>query len=161
MAAIPNNSLISDMWRSLSEARPRSRYAPGKQLFRYGEDTLGIYIVKKGNVDLLLSATSGEERLFERVGPGTLLALSEAISGGTHKLTAVAASEAEISFVDRQDLLRFLRQNPACCMQLVRLLSEDLHTLYHRFQCNEHLHSKPQRDGINKQGLSRRPERPN
>jgi hypothetical protein len=60
--------------------------------------------------------------------------LSEAISGGPHKLAAVAVDCAQVAFVSREDLLPFLQQNQLFCMQLVQLLSEDLHSLYHRFR---------------------------
>ena len=113
--------------------RKSNTYSPGKRLFSCGQPTRGIYLVEKGRVKLFLcSDTTGTA--FDEVGPGAVLALSEAISGGTHKLAAVAVDCAQVAFVSREDLLPFLQQNQLFCMQLVQLLSEDLHSLYHRFR---------------------------
>ncbi len=137
--------------------RSASSYAAGELLFHYGEPTRGLYMVEKGKVNLLLSSENGAEQLFETVGPGALLGLSEAISGGTHKLTAVAANQVEVAFIPRQQMLNCLRQNPACCMQLVRLLSENLHTLYHRFQSDRRGGGKLQRGEGPSSGRAARP----
>jgi CRP/FNR family transcriptional regulator len=113
--------------------RKSTTYPPGKPLFSCGQPTRGIYLVEKGRIKLFLcSDTTGTA--FDEVGPGAVLALSEAISGGPHKLTAVAVDCAHVAFVTRDDLLPFLQQNQLFCMQLVQLLSEDLHLLYHRFR---------------------------
>jgi CRP-like cAMP-binding protein len=157
----PSNSLFPELWAALDGVRSPSCYAGGKRLFHYGEPARGLYVVEKGNINLFLSSESGNEQLFETVGPGSVLGLSEAISGATHKLTAVAGCRAEVSFINRQELLRLLRQNPACCMQLVRLLSEDLHLLYHRFQCNSQGNPKPERGRALRHPQSSREDRPN
>ncbi len=156
-----SNSFSSEIWAALSKLRSPSTYGAGKLLFQYGQPTRGVYMVEKGHVDLLLSTDNGAKQLFERVGPGSLLALSEAVSGGPHKLTAVVANEAEISFVGRQELLQFMRQNPACCMHLVRLLSENLHSLYHRFQSDPRWGQQPPRVASSKQRPYTRADRPN
>jgi len=45
-----------------------------------------------------------------------------------------AEDHATIAFVPRDSLLEFLRRHCDFCMQVVRLLSEDLHRLYHKFR---------------------------
>ena len=39
---------------------------------------------------------------------------------------------AQVVFVKRKDLLKFLRDNPSICMEVVRRLSDDLHGAYER-----------------------------
>jgi CRP-like cAMP-binding protein len=80
---------------------------------------------------------SGRDRLFEVVGPGCVLGLSEALSGEPHKLTAQAVGETEVSFVDREKFMALLRSHPELCMHIVRQLSEDLHGLYYRYRTSK------------------------
>jgi CRP-like cAMP-binding protein len=128
-----SNSPVPELWHALLGIRSPQTYSPDKPLFACGQPTRGVYLVEKGKVKLFLCSEPGAPS-FDEVGPGSVLGLSEAISGTSHKLTAVASDRAQISFVDRKDLLTFLQQNQFLCLQLVRLLSEDLHLLYHRFR---------------------------
>jgi CRP/FNR family transcriptional regulator len=124
---------IPGLWATLLGLRESTTYPPGKPLFTCGQPARGIYLVQKGRVRLFLCSDT-TRAAFEEVGPGAVLALSEAISGATHKLTGVALDCAQVAFVTREDLLAFLQDNQLFCVQLVQLLSEDLHLLYHRFR---------------------------
>lgn len=130
---LSSNSPSPELWSALLGLRRPTTYPPGKPLFSCDQLTRGIYLVEKGRVKLFLcSETTGAS--FDEAGPGSVLGLSEAISGGKHKLTAVAVDCAQVAFVSRDDLLAFLQQNQGYCMELVQFLSEDLHLLYHRFR---------------------------
>jgi CRP-like cAMP-binding protein len=85
--------------------------------------------VEAGEVRLWLTAKSGR-RSFKVVGPGTVLGLSETMTGGDYELSAEAAEGARISWVERDIFLRCLHRDHQLCLQIVRLLSEDLHSLY-------------------------------
>ena len=63
-----------------------------------------------------------------------MLGLSESVSGHDYKVTAEAADQTRVSYIERQKLMAFLRDHCDICMEIVRLLSEDLHALYHRFR---------------------------
>jgi CRP-like cAMP-binding protein len=128
------NRLPPGLWSALEDIRTVRTYAKGKLLFRWGQPAHGVYLIEKGEVDLLLPASGGAERFFEKAGPGVMLGLSEAMSGDISKLTARAADRTQVAFVPREALLEFLRQHQAFCMQIVRLLSEDLHLLYHKYR---------------------------
>jgi CRP-like cAMP-binding protein len=71
-----------------------------------------------------------------------VLGRSEAISGYLCKLTARAAERTRVAYVSRENLLEFLRQHQAFCMQIVRLLSEDLHLLYGKYRYESNLASR-------------------
>jgi len=128
-----SNQLASHLWGALEGIRSERIYSVGKPLFRSGQRARGIYMVEEGEVRLVFDSDSGGGRLFEKAGPGVILGLSEAMSGDNHKLTAESEGQTQVSFIERNALLAFLRSNPALCMQVVRMLSEDLHVLYHRF----------------------------
>lgn len=109
-------------------------YAKGKTLFESGSPAVGVYFVLQGDVRLLPTTLELDRCASQKAGPGCLLGLREAIAGDTYGATAKVLNPAKVCFVSRDDLLNYLRANPACCMEVVRILSEDLHLLYHEFQ---------------------------
>jgi len=82
---------------------------------------------------MLLTAGQCQKQLLEVAGPGTVLGLSENMSGEKYKITAEAGSHTMAVFVPREEFVAFLREHVDFSMEVVRLLSEDLHGLYHRF----------------------------
>ena len=54
------------------------------------------------------------------------------MSGKPYELTAEMLDHAQVAFVRRKDLLRFLRHHREACLQVVHLLSQDLHSAYDR-----------------------------
>jgi CRP/FNR family transcriptional regulator, dissimilatory nitrate respiration regulator len=130
-----SNPSYLEFWQALDGLKSVRTYDKGTSVFRQGRPAQGIYLVEKGEVRLTLAASAKPEHTFEIAGAGSVLGLSETLSGDAHKLGAEAASQVEIAYVERGSLLDFLRNHHEFCLQIVRLLSEDLHGLYQRFQC--------------------------
>jgi CRP/FNR family transcriptional regulator len=65
-------------------------------------------------------------------GPGEVLGLGATLSGEAYEVTAELLDSAAVIFVKRKDLLKYLRNNPPVCMDVVRRLSDDLHGAYER-----------------------------
>jgi len=65
-------------------------------------------------------------------GPGEVLGLSAVLAGTPHEMTAELLDNAQVAMVKRKDLLRFLHEHREACLQVVNLLSQDLHTAYDR-----------------------------
>ena len=47
-------------------------------------------------------------------------------------MTAELLDNSQVVFVRRKDLMKFLRDNRTVCMEIVRMLSQDLHGAYER-----------------------------
>ena len=124
-----------DLWLALQALGPSGVDCAQKTLFRCGEPCRGVYMVEEGSVKLLLSAQSSVTTELETVGAGAVLGLAETVTGDEYKLTAEAAEGARISHIDRASFMDGLQQNPQLSLKIVRLLSDDLHNLYHRFLC--------------------------
>jgi CRP-like cAMP-binding protein len=106
----------------------------GSLLFQQGSPVTGVHVVESGEVRILLPTGPRQKQLLEVAGPGTMLGLSESMSGEDYRVTAEAGEETSAGFVPRQEFLEFLRTHGDFCVQVVRLLSEDLHSLYHKFR---------------------------
>jgi CRP/FNR family transcriptional regulator len=122
--------LSAEVSRALDGFKSSRVYAQGHPLFLRGQSARGVYVVESGEVRLLLPTNPKSKQVLQTVGPGTLLGLSESVSGGSHKLTAEAVCPTHISFIPRKRLMAFLRNDQRHCWSIVRLLSDNLHSLY-------------------------------
>ncbi len=104
----------------------------GTVLFREGQAARGIFLLCQGRVRLSVCSESGRRMSLRVATSGEVLGLSAAVAGGHYEVTAEALEELQVGVVRRKDLLEFLHHHPAVCMQVVNLLSEDLHEAYDR-----------------------------
>jgi CRP/FNR family cyclic AMP-dependent transcriptional regulator len=107
-------------------------YPKGTILFREGQAARGVFLLCRGRVRLSVCSESGRRMSLQVATPGEVLGLSGAVAGGFYEVTAEALEEVQVNVVRRKDLLAFLHHYPAVCMQVVNLLSEDLHEAYDR-----------------------------
>jgi len=96
-------------------------------LFHEGSAPTGVYLLESGEVRLLLATGASQKQLLEVATPGTMLGLSESMSGEKYRATAEAGDQTTAIFIPREEFLAFLREHGDFCVQVVRLLSEDLH----------------------------------
>lgn len=135
MSSQPTPGKLSpDLLRDLLGIKSVRSFPKGSTLFQQGSAVTGLYLVESGEVRVLLSTSQSQRQLLEVVGPGTMLGLSESMSGEKYRITAEAGEQTTAAFIPRAEFLEFLRENAEYCMQVVRLLSEDLHGLYHKFR---------------------------
>ena len=104
----------------------------GTILFREGHSGRGIFVLCEGRVKLSVCSESGKRLTLRIAGPSEVLGLSSSLSGGPHQVTAETLGNAQVAVVRRKDLLRFLRDHREACLQVVNLLSQDLHVAYDR-----------------------------
>jgi len=125
---------IPDLWRAFDDIKSLRAYAAGAGLFEEDSPAVGIFLIESGRVGIRVSTEDGTWRRLATAGRGTMLGLSEAISGASYKVSAHAVGRADVFFVPREALMEFLTAHPRICMEIVRVLSEDLHSLYHQFR---------------------------
>lgn len=146
MPSPPSPAKLSpDLWAALHGIKSVRVYAAGARLFEQGGDVDGVYVVESGVVRVLLPTAQSRLQLLEVAGPGTILGLSESMSGERFRVTAEAGEHATVAFVARDSFVAFLRGRSDLCMQVVRLLSEDLHGLYHKFRAISAHPGRPRR----------------
>jgi CRP-like cAMP-binding protein len=126
--------LSPDLWQALHGIKCVRVYPKGTILFHHGAEVGGVYVVESGHVRLLLPTGQGQTQLLDVAGPGTILGLSESMSGDCHRVSVEAGDHTTVGFIPRTSFIEFLRDHSDYCMQVVRILSEDLHGLYHKFR---------------------------
>jgi len=128
----PFCAMSPDATRSFDEIKQQSVLAKGTLLFGEGRPCRGVYLLCDGRAKLSICSDSGKRLMLRVASPGEVLGLGACLSGEAYELTAELLDAAQIVFIKRRDLLRFLRDNPTICMEVVRHLSDDLHGAYER-----------------------------
>lgn len=109
-----------------------TQYPRGTTLFRQGHSAPNVFVVCNGRVRLSVCSESGRRLTLRIAGPGEVLGLSASLSDSPHEITAELLDNAQVAVVKRGDLLRFLHEHREACLQVVSLLSQDLHIAYDR-----------------------------
>ncbi len=143
--------LSPDLLQALHGIKSVRLFSEGATLFRQGSAATGVYVVESGEVRVLLETGQSQKQLLEVAGPGTILGLSESMTGEEYQITAEADDEATAAFIPREQFLKFLREHCDFCMQVVRLLSEDLHGLYQKFRSISAHPGRPRHRPLNEQ----------
>jgi len=107
-------------------------FSRGTELFREGQAARTVFLLCEGRVRLSVCSESGRRMTLRVASPGEILGLSAALSDGIYEVTAEAIEPIQAAEVRRKDLLHFLRSHREVCLQVVNLLSEDLHIAYDR-----------------------------
>jgi CRP-like cAMP-binding protein len=126
--------LSPDLLQALHGIKSIRLLSSGALLFEQGAIAAGVYLVESGQIRVLLPTLHSNLQLLELVGPGGILGLSESMSGQEHRVSAQAVDEASVAFVAGEDFQEFLRTRSDFCMQVVGILSEDLHGIYKKFR---------------------------
>jgi CRP/FNR family transcriptional regulator len=121
-----------DAIRGFDEIKEQAVLAKGALLFAEGRPSRGVYVLCEGRAKLSICSESGKRLMLRVAGPGEVLGLGATLSGDPYEVTAELLDTAQVVFVKRKDLLKFLRDNPSICMEVVRRLSDDLHGAYER-----------------------------
>jgi CRP/FNR family transcriptional regulator, cyclic AMP receptor protein len=124
--------LEPDALQEFDEIKSLESKPYGTVLFREGQTARSVFVLCEGRVRLTVRSECGSRMSLRVASPGEVLGLSAALAGGSHQVTAEVMEPVQVAEVRRSDLLRFLREHTDICMQVVHLLSEDLHEAYGR-----------------------------
>jgi CRP/FNR family transcriptional regulator, cyclic AMP receptor protein len=118
--------------RAFDEIKLLATYPRSALLFAEGRPVRGIYILCDGRAKLTICAENGKRLTLRIASPGEVLGLGATLSNTPYEVSAELLDNAQVVFVRRKELLRFLREQPLVCMEVVRMLSQDLHGAYER-----------------------------
>ncbi len=124
--------LEPDALQRFDEIKSLGSWPRGTVLFREGQSARSVYLLCSGRVRLTVCSESGRRMTLRYAPPGELLGLSAVLAGGCHEVTAEVTDTVQVAEVHRRELLNFLREHGEVCLQIVQLLSEDLHVAYER-----------------------------
>ena len=118
--------------KAFDEIKSLATYSRNTILFAEGRPVRGIYLLCDGRAKLSICSHGGKRLTMRVAGPGEVLGLGAALSNTPYQLTAELLDTSQAVFIRRKELMKFLREHPVVCLQLVRMLSQDLHGAYER-----------------------------
>lgn len=116
--------------KALADSESLMHVLPGETIFREGETPRGVYVLQSGTADLLFCSRKGNARPLRVAEAGQMLGLSCVVTQRHHDCTAIAHTACEIGFIEREDFLRMLADQPAVWFSVLRLLSSDVNAVY-------------------------------
>src|SRR6204780_600789 len=118
--------------KAFDEIKSIATFPRSSVLFGEGRSVRGIYILCDGRAKLSICSETGKRMTLRIAGPGEVLGLGASLSNTPYEITAELLDNSQVAFVRRKDLLKFLREHREVCLQVVRMLSQDLHGAYER-----------------------------
>ncbi len=124
--------LEPDALQQFDEIKSLECWPRGTVLFREGQPARSVFLLCSGRVRLSFCSENGSRMTLRSASLGEVLGISAALAGGFYEMTAEAMEPVQVAQIRRRDLLCFLHEHGEVCMQVVHLLSEDLHIAYDR-----------------------------
>src|SRR5271167_862172 len=128
--------------RAFDEIRSAALYRRNTVLFAEGRPVRGIYILCDGRAKLSICSDTGRRLTLRIAGPGEVLGLGAALSNTPYEITAELLDNSQVVFVRKKELTKFLRENTSVCLQIVHMLSQDLHGAYERVRTISRVHNR-------------------
>ena len=118
--------------KAFDEIKSLASYRRNTVLFAEGRPVRGIYILCDGRAKLSICSDTGKRLTLRVAGPGEVLGMGAALSNTPYEITAELLDNSQVVFIRRKELMRFLRDNTEICLQVVHMLSQELHGAYER-----------------------------
>jgi CRP-like cAMP-binding protein len=107
----------------------------GRQVFASGEDAQNFYAIVAGEVQLYRLTLQGEEKLFQILGEGSLLAEAAMfLEPPRYPLTARISREVRLLSFPRHSLLELCDRSPRVMRRLLEALSQRLYQAVDRIE---------------------------
>jgi len=126
--------LSAEVKRAFDEIQRRAPCPTGAVLWREGQELSGVYVLHNGRVSVLPFGAKGGQPGARTAADGEILGLSAVICGCRSRDTAQTFGPCDIGFIDREDFIDLLRNHPELAFRLVRVLSQQLCTVFESFR---------------------------
>lgn len=117
--------LPSDIFEAFQSVGQKILWPKGSLLLVEGLSPSGIYLLNNGRAMLSSCLGDGRKLIARFAGAGEVFGLSAAISNKPYEITVEALTPCQVTFVERQRLLRFLSEHAQVCLIVSELLSRD------------------------------------
>ena len=116
----------------VSDHKITNTYKKGQTLFVEGNPTFGIYCVNKGNIKITQVSSDGKESIIRIASPGDIIGHRSLFTQKHFQATAKALDETHVCFIDKDYILKLVKEKPSVAGNLIEKLSRDLGAAEHR-----------------------------
>lgn len=122
----PNDQFFCDLpireKQALEMIKVTRSYEKGATIFVEGQPSNGVFMLCRGRVKLSTCSRDGRVMIVGVAAPGDVIGLSAVMSGREYEVTAEAIELGQLSFISRDDFVRFLQTHPEACLSAARQL---------------------------------------
>ena len=111
--------------RLASHARLTS-YPAGRQIFRKGDEGVGLLAVISGLVKISVPSGDGKEVVLNLIGQNEIFGEIALLDGGPRTADAAAVTKCQLLALDRRDFVSVLSEEPSLAVRLLALVSRRL-----------------------------------
>lgn len=101
-------------------------WRPGRIIYGQDEEANGLFVVKRGRVQLYRLCSEGRKLELATLGPGTFFGEMPLVGQQMHQAFAVAVEESVICMLGRQEVERLITQKPQVAICMLEVLSARL-----------------------------------
>ncbi len=116
-------TLSPEMAGAFDSIRVTTTYPTGATLFVEGQESHGVFVLMSGRVKISIGSASGKVIILRIGRPGEIVGLHAVVSHTGFQATAETIEPCQVSFVRRDDFLRFLHNYPQAALEAARQLS--------------------------------------
>jgi len=120
-------------WRMSDEDRgtfmricPDKHYPKGSAVFRMGDPATDLHVIAAGQVKLVSTSPSGNERILAVCGPDDFIGEAFLHEAEFYRADAVALTDAVTCPVSREQFLRLARKAPTVALLFSKILASQL-----------------------------------
>ena len=111
----------------LSELVPQAtdlRFSKGEMLFLSGEPVKGLFIVISGKIRVFQHNAEGREQVMHVDTAGSVIADVAVFDGGPYPASAIAASDADVLFIDKKNMDQYCIRHPSFVLKALKFMAQ-------------------------------------
>jgi uncharacterized membrane protein len=125
---VPLFSLLDDDELAVLAAQVDLKtFAARQRIWKTNDPTGAGYVVVSGSVAVSTIDQDNQDVIIDQPGPGEVFGFASMLGQTPHRTEAVAATEAVCIEIDRNDILALLQRKPHAGMDLMTVLSHQIH----------------------------------
>lgn len=123
-------ALSEESVQAFSQIKHAAVYPEDAIILVEGQSPHGIFILCQGQAKLSTTSRDGKTIILRIARPGEVLGLHAVVSGKPYEVTAETMQPSQLTFVNRADFLRFLKEHSDACLRAVQHISRDCQDAY-------------------------------
>ncbi len=116
--------LDDHLQHAISEAAIQRHYEANEVVFLEREPCTGLHVVQEGWLKALKTSPEGREQVLRFVGPGEVVNEVGVFAHAQNPATVVALAPSTIWLIDRDAILKLLKDNPQLAQHVVQQLAQ-------------------------------------
>lgn len=125
------SGLSMESFRQICLVTNKQELTKGQLLFRQGEVSNSIYVIKEGRFKLLHMNQDGDETILQLIGPGELIGETALFRSDKLQLaTAISVEAAKICSIDHDTFEKVIKSQPDLAWELIKKLGDRLYDVW-------------------------------